>query len=79
MATQKSAPRPIDIQPAKVGWEVRREGSSRASSTHATKAEAVLAGRGKARDERGSLRIKGRDGKIQEERTYHTDPFPPAG
>lgn len=61
------------------GWAVRREGSDKASAVLPTKDEAVGRAREIAERERGSIVIHGQDGRIQEERTYGDDPFPPPG
>ena len=55
------------------GWKVSGPGGS--SSSYVTKQEAVRAGRQGARAQPPSqLVIKGRNGRIQEERTYGDDP-----
>lgn len=61
------------------GWKVAREGAERASARCGTKAEAVQRGRDLARRDAGQLLIHGKDGRIQEERTYRNDPCPPRG
>lgn len=55
-------------------WKVQAAGSSRASSRHDTKGEAVSAGRAVAQRARGQLVIHKRDGKIETEYTYGNDP-----
>lgn len=61
-------------------WQVRGQGASRASAVEGTKAEAVSRGAEIARNKGNSqLIIHKQDGKIQEERTYDNDPFPPTG
>lgn len=70
-----------DVQPAKqrAGWDVVREGGNTVSH-HNTKDPAVKAAVREAKHEAlGEVRIKGRDGKIQDERTYRSDPYPPKG
>lgn len=54
------------------GWRVQTEGASRASSVHRTKAEAVAAGKEKARSQAPSqLLVYKQDGlNVQEEKTY---------
>jgi hypothetical protein len=67
-----------DVAPQGDGsWAVRREGSKRADSIHRTKGAAV--GRSVQLGTRhgGHVRIKGEDGRIQDERTYAQDPRPP--
>lgn len=62
------------------GWKVKAEGSSRASSTHDNKAEAVQSAKELAKAQPlGQIVIHGRDGKIQTEHTYRKDPYPPKG
>ena len=52
-------------------WELKTEGSSEVMKRFATKAAALKGGvLEKAVGGRGSVRIRKRDGKIQEERTY---------
>ena len=52
-------------------WELNKEGSSEVMKRFATKAAALKGGvLEKAVGGRGSVRIRKRDGKIQEERTY---------
>ena len=69
----------IHIVPSEKGWDVKRQGASRASRVTRTKDEAVKVGRDMAQKESGQLIIHKKDGKIQEERTYRKDPFPPKG
>ena len=70
----------VHVVPRSNGWAVQREGASRASSVHATKAEAVQAGRAAAQSSGlGQLLIHGQDGRIQTEHTYGSDPHPPKG
>ena len=52
-------------------WELKKEGSSEVMKRFATKAAALKGGvLEKAVGGRGSVRVRKRDGKIQEERTY---------
>jgi len=64
-------------------WKVKVEGSSRASSTHDTKAEAVAvaAGRDRAKTDKVEHVIKKLDGTIGEKNSYDPkkDKFPPRG
>jgi hypothetical protein len=78
MASKKT-PAPIHVTKHGDDWATKRAGASRASELFDTKAEAVNAGRETAKAEKGQLIIHGRDNKIQEERTYRKDPFPPKG
>jgi len=55
------------VQPAKKGgWEVRREGSSRATGQFTTKAEAVSRAKEVSRSSGFELKIHARDGRIRE-------------
>lgn len=69
--------KPVHVVPHEDGWAVRREGSDRASSVHATKDEALEQGRDTARRENTELVIHGRDGRIQDKDSFGGDPFPP--
>jgi hypothetical protein len=52
-------------------WELKKEGSSEVVKAFSIKAAALKGGvLENAVDGRGSVRIRKRDGKIQEERTY---------
>lgn len=58
------------VVPHADGWAVEKEGASRATSVHATKAEAVSAGRDLARAAApGRLVLHRQDGSVQD--TYH--------
>ena len=59
-------------------WVNKREGASRASSTHDTKAEASARGQQLARNTDSEWLGHKRDGNtINERRSYGNDPFPP--
>jgi hypothetical protein len=60
-------------------WAVQREGAIRADTLHETKQSAVDRGVDLGTRARGQVRIKGEDGRIQDERTYTRDPYPPKG
>jgi hypothetical protein len=60
-------------------WAVRVAGSSRVSSTHDTQQQAIDRARAQAIAEKGQVLIHDREGKIRDERTYRSDPFPPRG
>ena len=61
-------------------WVVQREGSKRADSVHASKDAAVMRCVALAKRYGAQVRIKGQDGRIQDERTYtRRDPYPPKG
>jgi len=61
------------------GWAVQRDGTKRADSLHQRKDDAVARGVDLGTRNRGQLRIKGKDGRIQHEHTYGRDPSPPPG
>ena len=67
------------VVPAASGWSVRRAGSARASSTHATQQAAIAAATVIARNQRTELYIHGSDGRIRERNSYGGDPHPPKG
>lgn len=60
-------------------WKVNQQGNQRASSTHATKAEAVGAGRDIARDRGAGLAIKKMDVPIGSRGSHGRDPNPSRG
>jgi len=58
------------IVPSSGGWSVKKAGAARASSVHATQAEAIAAGTQIARNQKTELYIHGRDGRIRERSSY---------
>jgi hypothetical protein len=64
------------VTPNKSGkWNVVRERASRPTSSHTTKKDAIDKARDLAKSkDLGQVKIHGRNGKIQEERTYGDDP-----
>jgi hypothetical protein len=67
------------VVPSERGWAVRKAGSTRATSSHATQQEAIAAATAIARNQRTELYIHGRDGRIRERNSFGGDPFPPKG
>ncbi len=65
------------VGPHDDGWQVKRDGASRASDVFARKSDAVERGRELAKDSSGELRIKGQNGRIQDSDSYGNDPNPP--
>jgi len=61
------------------GWDVKRGGSSRASSHHDTKSEALNRGREISRQQSTELRIHNKDGRIAQSDSHGNDPHPPKG
>jgi hypothetical protein len=73
----------VEVGPRKgpeAGWTVKVRGQS-GGRTFETKDPAVDAGRSIAKNapQGGQLIIKKENGRIQEERTYKNDPYPPKG
>ncbi|GGL64274.1 DUF2188 domain-containing protein [Wenxinia marina] len=56
------------------GWQVKREGASRASSVHGTQAEAWEECKRLARGAKCEAYLQGEDGQIRERNTYGHDP-----
>ena len=67
------------IVPNRGGWSVKRAGAPKATSTHATQAEAIEVGTRIARNQGTELYVHGRDGRIRERNSYGKDPHPPKG
>lgn len=61
------------------GWDVKHGGSSRASSHHETKRDAVDRGREVSRNQGTELRIHNKDGRIGRSDSHGNDPYPPKG
>ena len=59
------------------GWNVKKEGTKRASALTETKAEAVKLGRVMSQRSGSELVVLGRDGKIQRSDSHGQDPCPP--
>ena len=61
-------------------WQIKKEGSNRATSNHRTKEQAIATGRNLARSKEPSqLLIHNMNGRISNEHTYKDDPHPPKG
>lgn len=69
----------VHTVPTADGWANKREGGSRASNTHTTKAEAQAAGRAAAQKDGVEHLVHRKDGTIGERNTYGKDPHPPKG
>lgn len=74
MAARKPAKPAVAVEPRPKGWAVQTDGTKRAASLHATKAEAVDAGRAQAKRQGAELVIKGKDGRIQTKDSHGNDP-----
>jgi hypothetical protein len=69
--------KPIEVRPAKgsdSGWEVARQGSPRAVSTHRTQQAAINKGKPLAKRERTEFVLKGRTGRVRDRSSYGSDP-----
>lgn len=76
----KRGPKTHHVVPAPDGgWDVKRGGSSRASSHHETKKDAVDRGREISRNQGTELRIHNKDGRIAQSDSHGGDPNPPKG
>jgi len=69
----------LHVVPHGDAWSVRREGASRASSTHDTQGAAERAARQTAIREGGETFIHRPSGDIRDRNSYGRDPFPPRG
>ena len=58
------------VRSSQDGWWVMREGKKSPESTHKKKDVAVRKGRSLAIKAKGTLKIKGKNGKIQAKRNY---------
>jgi uncharacterized protein YdaT len=65
------------VVPHGSGWAVRKEGSSRVSSTHKTQQEAIDNARNGAKRDGGEVVIHRPDGRIRDKDSYGPDPNPP--
>lgn len=72
-----SSKKNIHVVPRDGNWAVKREGSSRDSSHHERKTDALDKGRSTARREGVELVTHGKDGRIQDSDSYGNDPNPP--
>lgn len=61
------------------GWQVKRDGDSRASHRAETKSEAEKLGREISRNQHTELQIHGKDMQIQRSDSHGNDPNPPRG
>lgn len=59
----------VDVAPRGDGWQIKREGASRASSVHDSKADAVSAASQMMRRGGGLLRVHARNGSVQQQVT----------
>lgn len=59
----------IHVVPKDSGWQIKREGSGRASGVYSTEAEATEAAKWTLRRSGGELSVQGRDGRVRESMT----------
>ncbi|MFC4523675.1 MULTISPECIES: DUF2188 domain-containing protein [Cupriavidus] len=64
----------IHVVPKDGGWDVSREGGQRASSHHATQAEAIEAATAAAKRDKVELLVHGKDGQIRLRNSFGNDP-----
>ncbi|CFX56988.1 conserved protein of unknown function [Candidatus Filomicrobium marinum] len=64
------------VIPSAGKWSVKKAGSSRATSIHATQAEAIRAATEIARNQKTEVYIHGADGRIRERNSYAEAPYP---
>jgi hypothetical protein len=64
----------VHVVPSEKGWRVEVEGTTRASGTHATQAEAWKQAKQIARKNASEAVLHGRNGQIRERNTYGHDP-----
>jgi transcriptional regulator with XRE-family HTH domain len=76
---RKMPKRNVHTVPRETGWANKKEGASKASSTHRTKDTAVAAGRKQAKSAKAEHVIHNKDGKIGKRNSYGGDPYPPKG
>jgi hypothetical protein len=62
---------------ASKGWAVKKEGTTKVSSTHASQADAWTEARRLARGSDGDAVLKGTDGHIRAQNAYGKNPFSP--
>ncbi len=67
------------VLPHPDGWQVKGEGSARATIVTPTQAEAIKVGREIAMNNRSELMIHGQNGQIRQKNSYGNDPYPPKG
>lgn len=58
-------------------WQVKTEGSTRATKNFGTQKEAIDYARDIARNQKSELVIHGRNGQIRDKDSYGNDPYPP--
>lgn len=67
------------VVPHSEGWAVKGAGNSRATSVHQTQAQAEVAARDIAINQRSEVVIHRPNGEIRDKNSYGGDPYPPKG
>lgn len=67
------------VVPSGGKWSVKKDGATKASSTHRTQGEAIKAATKVAKTQKTEVYIHGQDGRIRERNTFGNDPHPPKG
>lgn len=63
--------------PSNGQWQVKRQGSEKATKDFETQKQAIDYARSIAINQQSELIIHGRDGRIRDKDSYGNDPFPP--
>lgn len=67
------------VVPHQNGWAVRAAGNQKATSVHATQADAIRSARAAAMKQQSEMLVHGKNGQIRERNSYGNDPYPPKG
>lgn len=67
------------VVPSNGGWSVKKAGSVKATSVHQTQADAIVAARTIAKNQKTELYVHGTDGRIRERSSFGNDAHPPKG
>ena len=67
------------VVPHDDGWAVKGAGNEKATSVHATQAQAIQEAKQIAQNQQSEMLIHGKNGQIRERNTYGDDPYPPKG
>ncbi len=67
------------VVPHQNGWAVKGAGNQKATSVHATQAEAIQSARSAAINQKSEMLVHGKNGQIRERNSYGNDPYPPKG
>lgn len=67
------------VVPHPDGWAVKKGGSTKATKTFDTQAEAIDFGREVSQNQQAELFIHRPNGQIRDRNSYGKDPFPPRG